>query len=71
MVSPNSSVHPCGEDHLLTVREVANRLGVSPFTVYRLCERGKLGHIRVSNAIRIAAADVAAFVALARLNDGI
>lgn len=33
---------------LLTVREVARRLGVRPITVYRLCDRRELAHLRVS-----------------------
>ncbi|MFH1177171.1 MAG: tyrosine-type recombinase/integrase, partial [Acidobacteriota bacterium] len=51
-----------GADHLLTVRAVAERLGVQPCTVYALVERGELAHVRVSNAIRVAPADLAAFV---------
>src|SRR5258707_11914070 len=42
-----------GVDHLLSVRELAARLGGSTATVYKLCECGELPHIRVSNAIRI------------------
>ena len=38
---------------LLSVREVARALGVSTPIVYRLCDRGELAHVRVSNAIRI------------------
>jgi excisionase family DNA binding protein len=52
-----------GADHLLTVRAAAERLAVSTATVYALCERGELPHVRVSNAIRIAPADLAAFLA--------
>ena len=55
-----------GADHLLTVRQVAERLGVSTFTVYGLCERGELAHVRISNSIRIAPADLAAYVARQR-----
>ena len=47
---------------LLSVRQVAKLLGVSTAIVYRLCERGDLKHIRVSNAVRIAPRDLAAFV---------
>ncbi len=51
-----------GKGHLLTVRAVAAHLGVCKATVYALCERGELPHIRISNAIRIAPADLAAFL---------
>jgi excisionase family DNA binding protein len=37
----------------MTVAEVAKHLGVSRSTVYQLCERGELPHVRVSNAIRV------------------
>jgi excisionase family DNA binding protein len=47
---------------LLTVREVAAFLRVSARTVYALCEQGRLGHVRVMNAIRIRPAAIAAFV---------
>jgi excisionase family DNA binding protein len=55
-----------GRDRLLSVRDAAGRLGVSTAMVYALAERGELPHIRVSNAIRIAPADVAAFIAARR-----
>jgi len=35
------------------LREVARALGVSTPIVYRLCDRGELAYVRVSNAIRI------------------
>lgn len=41
-----------GKGRLLTVRDVARVLGVSTATVYRLCEEGRLAHVRVGNAIR-------------------
>jgi excisionase family DNA binding protein len=47
---------------LLSVRQVAQLLGVSTATVYRLCERGDLKYFRISNAIRISADDLSAFL---------
>jgi excisionase family DNA binding protein len=38
---------------MLTVREVASLLKVSTATVYKLCARRELGHVRVLNVIRI------------------
>src|SRR5882757_1332412 len=35
-----------GQERLLTVKEVAARLGVCRATAYELCERGELPHIR-------------------------
>lgn len=48
---------------LLTVREVAAFLRVSTRTVYAMCAEGRLGHVRVMNAIRL---EAAALVALLR-----
>jgi len=50
-----------GTEGMLTVRDVARRLKVSTATVYKLCSRGDLGHVRVLNAIRIPAEAVAEF----------
>jgi excisionase family DNA binding protein len=47
---------------LLTVREVAERLRVSTATVYALCKRGALQHVRVANAIRVPESALAAFL---------
>jgi excisionase family DNA binding protein len=55
-------VLPGGAERLLTVREVAERLGVCTATVYGLCTRGELPHLRVSNAIRIRPTDLDAFL---------
>jgi excisionase family DNA binding protein len=59
-------VLPGATERLLTVREVAERLGVCTSTVYGLCERGDLPHVRVSNAIRIRPTDLDAFLARGR-----
>jgi excisionase family DNA binding protein len=50
---------------LLTVRDVAARLGVSKATVYKLCEKGTLTYIRVSNAIRVEPASLEAYLVAA------
>jgi excisionase family DNA binding protein len=42
----------------LTVKQAAERLGVSPKTVYDLVEKGRLRCIRVGRAIRIRPADL-------------
>ena len=47
---------------LLSVRDAARLLRVSPATVYKLCGDGKLPYTRVLSAIRIVPADLAAFV---------
>jgi len=47
---------------LLTVRDVAAYLRVSAKTVYILCARGELRHVRVLNAIRVAPLDLQRFV---------
>ena len=44
---------------LLSVRHVAELLGVSTATVYRLCEHGELAHVRVSHSIRISCSAIA------------
>ena len=48
---------------LLTVSEVAERLGVCVATVYRICQDGSLRHSRVMNAIRVAPEWLDAYVA--------
>jgi excisionase family DNA binding protein len=40
-------------ERLLSVRQVAARLGVSTSTIYKLCSEGRLAHVRVANAIRL------------------
>jgi len=59
-----------GRDRLLPVGEVAAKLGVCTATVYRLCERGDLLHVRVINSIRVRPRDLAAFVAAAGAQNG-
>jgi excisionase family DNA binding protein len=49
-----------GQAALLSVRQIAQFLGVSTAIVYRLCERGDLAHLRVNHAIRISVGDLVA-----------
>ena len=50
---------------LLTVSEVAARLRVSPASVYKLCEQGRLRYLRIStHSIRIVAPDLDDFIAV-------
>ncbi len=51
-----------GAENLLTIAEVAKRLRVSRATVYALCERGDLPHLRIVNSIRVAPADLDQFI---------
>jgi excisionase family DNA binding protein len=53
---------------LLSVRQVAGKLGVCTATVYALCARGALPHVRVLNAIRVAPGDLEEFVDARRPN---
>ncbi len=47
----------------MSVRQVAVELAMSSATVYALCARGELKHVRISNAIRVRREDLDAFVA--------
>jgi excisionase family DNA binding protein len=51
-----------GRLFLLSVGAVAERLGVCAATVYRLCDRGELPHVRIVNSIRIRPEDLRAFL---------
>jgi excisionase family DNA binding protein len=68
LVAPRAQLHAIqgGAGRLLTVREVADRLAVSTATVYALCERGELAHVRISNAIRIEPTGLEAFISTRR-----
>ena len=70
-VSPNVSTRPGNPDQfaalvlqavaavLVSPREAAARLGVNRETIYRLCARGELPHVRVGSLLRI---DLRAYV---------
>ena len=48
---------------LLSVKQVAEQLGIATATVYGLCADGRLAHVRILNVIRIAPSDLGAFIA--------
>ena len=58
-------LHPYfrADGRLLTVSDVAKRLGVCAATVYKLCATGALQHLRVLNSIRVTDDVLQAFVA--------
>ena len=49
---------PVAVERWLTVKEVAERFGVCTATVYALCKRGELRHVRVGNSIRVAQSEL-------------
>jgi hypothetical protein len=51
--TPTLTVLSGSAERLLNVRAVSERLGVHPSSVYSLCDRGELSHVRVSHALRI------------------
>ena len=55
-----------GPEALLTAAQVAQRLRVCTETVYRLCKRGVLPHLRILDTLRVRPADLAAFISVQR-----
>jgi excisionase family DNA binding protein len=53
-------------DRLLSVKQVAEHLGVTTATVYGLCAHGRLAHVRILNVVRIAPSDLSEFIASCR-----
>ena len=54
-------------DALLSVREVADALGVNPETIRRLIHDGRLDAIRVGRVLRIDRAELDRFIASQRV----
>ena len=57
-----SGYDPSGQEPLLTVREVAQRLSLSDVTVRRWIRCGRLRPVRFGRAVRLTEEDVAALV---------
>lgn len=55
---------------MLTVKQVAQRLAVSAKSVYAAISRGELAAYRVAGAIRIAPADLDAYLTRCRIRPG-
>ena len=55
------------EPELFSVREVADRLGVHPETIRRLIHEGRMDAVRVGRVLRVARADVEAFIGRQRV----
>jgi excisionase family DNA binding protein len=47
---------------LLTVKQAARVVGLSPASIYKLCSTGKLAHKRILNAVRIPAEALARLI---------
>ena len=48
---------------LISPQEAARRLGLCRATIYKLCKRGVLPHIRIGSSLRLALSDVIALLA--------
>jgi len=64
-----SAASPGVSSRLLTVREVASLLRMCRATVYSLCERGQLAHVRIGASIRIQPGDVELLLRAARVTN--
>jgi len=53
---------PGPHERLLTVREVASRLGVSSALVYKLCQRKLLRSLRIGGALRFQAQAISEYL---------
>jgi excisionase family DNA binding protein len=54
---------PGPHERLLTVRQVAARLGVSAASVYKLCQRKELQSVRIGGALRFPDHEIRSFLA--------
>src|SRR5438094_82378 len=62
MHSMDSQSSPGRRTTLLSVREVADALAVSPSTVWRLADRGYLRRLRIGHSVRFRLEDVEALI---------
>jgi excisionase family DNA binding protein len=57
-------------DQFYTVKTLADRLAVTPITVYRLVDRGKLPAVRIGKSIRFNPQAIEAFLETVRVGPG-
>jgi excisionase family DNA binding protein len=57
-------------DTLLSVEQAAQRLGTSPRFVRRLIAERRIAYVKLGRHVRIAAADLEAFIASGRVEGG-
>ncbi len=62
MLEPVAAQHMPLPARLLTYRDVAEVLSVSPWTVRRMVEAGELPVVRFHRSVRVRAEDVARFI---------
>ncbi len=61
---------PAGDITWLSTKAAAERLGVTPRTLYRFIDEGQLPGYRFGRVIRLQQADVDAFIATCRIEPG-
>jgi len=54
-------------DQFYTVRTLAERLAVTPMTIYRMVDQGKLPAVKIGKSIRFDPAAIDAFLATVRV----
>jgi excisionase family DNA binding protein len=59
---PPRNHRPSDSTALLSVKDAAKWLNVRERTVYRLCEKGALAHVRLGNTIRFRPEDLEQFI---------
>jgi excisionase family DNA binding protein len=64
------SPKPQDDIHWLSTNQAANRLGITPRTLYRFIDEGQLPAYRFGRVIRLKAHEVDAFIETCRIEPG-
>ena len=62
MIEPNEQIHGCDESRMLSVQQIAERLGLSNRVIYRAIANGDLAHHRFGRQIRVTEAQFEDFI---------